>query len=347
MTAVRVELVPRPRPARTVRAVKAVLPDGTPAYAPVGVVVRDGERVMCHLCGRWFRSVVAHLRSHGWDHLAYRTAFGLQRGEPLEGVDTRSRRATAMRARRAHDPVVRAGCEIGQQWVRSGALTKAAAEAARGRPQPEQRRRKTLAALAAIRPEARAAGSRRHAETRLRETAQAAAARLGFANIGELVRDRVAAGASLAAISREAGLHKDWLSRHLSTVAPEVTTDSRHRQDARWLPTVRALGFPDVSTYLRDRHLTRHHTVSAIAEEIGLPRAAVQSALTRHGVPRQAHATTRSRRDHRAAEVAARFGFSTLDAYLADRRATGMSWRAIASECGQPQTWVRRTGLTR
>jgi hypothetical protein len=36
------------------------------------------------------------------------------------------------------------------RWVRSGTLTKAAAEAARGRPQPEQRRRKTLRTLARI-----------------------------------------------------------------------------------------------------------------------------------------------------------------------------------------------------
>jgi len=65
-----------------------VLPDGTPSYAPVGTVVRDGQKVMCHLCGRWFRSVLAHLRTHGWDGLTYRAAFGLERTEPLEGDPT-------------------------------------------------------------------------------------------------------------------------------------------------------------------------------------------------------------------------------------------------------------------
>ncbi|HEY0449225.1 hypothetical protein [Actinophytocola sp.] len=212
-------------------------------------------------------------------------------------------------------------------------------------PATEQRRRKTLRTLAGITLEARAAGSRRHADDRLRRVARHAAETLGYKDIGTLVRDRTAAGASLAAISREAGLHKDWLCRHLETVAPAVAdevTRSGRGWDARWLPIVRRLGFADVAAYLTDRHVLRHRTVSAIAAEVGLPRPAVDSALTRHGVRRTPHATSRARRDDRASAVAARFGHPTLDAYLADRRAAGLSWRAIAAECGQPQTWVRR-----
>lgn len=335
---------PRPRE-RAVRPVCAVLADGTPSYAPLGAVVREGEWVLCHLCGRWFRSVVAHLRTHGWDHLAYRAAFGLERTEPLEGSGTRALRASAMRQRRAHDPAVRAGCEIGQEWVRTGALTKAAAEAARGRAQPEQRRRKTLRTLSGISPQARAAGTRRHAEQRLRLVARHAAEWLGFADLGVLVRGRVAAGASLAAISREAGLHKDWLCRHLSTVEPTVAAEiagGPHSADVRWAPVLARLGFADLAAYLTDRHTVRRHTVSAVAAEAGLPRGAVESALARHGIDRVSHATARARRDDRAAAVAACCGFGDIAAYLADRRAAGHSWQAIADECGQPQTWVRR-----
>jgi lambda repressor-like predicted transcriptional regulator len=322
-----------------------VLADGTASYAPIGTVFREGEWVLCHLCGRWFRSVVAHLRRHGWDHLAYRDAFGLERNEPLEGDRTRVLRAASMRDRRVHDPAVRAGCEIGRDWVRSGALTKAAAEAARGKPQPEQRRRKTLHTLASIDPAARAAGSRRRAEQRLRQAARRAAQRLGFADIGALVRDRVAAGASLAAISREAGLHKDWLCRHLSTVDPVVAAEvstAPHRADARWAPVLARLGFADVAAYLTDRHLDRCHTVRWIVAETGLPRGTVEAALARHGIRRVPHAASRARRDERAAAVAARFGQPDIGSYLADRRGAGMSWQAIADECGQPQTWVRR-----
>jgi lambda repressor-like predicted transcriptional regulator len=351
MTAASVETVPAPkRRPRPVRAVQAVLSDGTPCYAPIGIVVREGDRVLCHLCGRWFRSVIAHLRSHGWDHLAYRETFGLLRSEPLEGAGTRGLRAKAMTKRRAHDPAVRAGCELGRELARTGALTKAAAEAARGRRQPEQRRRKTLAALASVNLAARAEGSRRRADEHLRRTGQEAAERLGHPDIGELVRDRAAKGASLAAISREAGLHKDWLCRHLATLDPAAAEDVAatagtrrdERWDAPWLPTLAALGFADVGGYLTDRHLTRNHTIRAISAETGLSRSAIESALRRHRISRQPHAASRASREERTTAVATRFGFTHLDEYFADRRAAGMSWRAIASECSQPATWIRR-----
>lgn len=324
--------------------------DGTPSYAPVGTVVRDGDRVQCHVCGRWFKSVIAHLRSHGWHHLAYREAFGLLRGESLEGDGTRSLRATLMTERRKHDPAVQAGCEHGHELVRTGALAEAAAKAARGRRHPEQRRRKTLAALAAIDLEARAEGTRRHAVEQLCGIAQAVAEHLGYPTIGALVRDRTARGASLAAISRDAGLHKDWLSRHLITVDPETatavaasSTERRHNQsDARWLSIVHKLGFADAATYLTDRHTTRHHTAATIATETGLSRSAVESAFRRHGIDRKPHATTRAIRDERAHTIAAKFGFPALADYLANRREAGMSWRAIADECQAPTTWIRR-----
>jgi hypothetical protein len=231
--------------------------------------------------------------------------------------------------------------------LRSGALTKAAAEAARGRKQPAQRREKTLRTLAGISPAAQAEGARCHAVQRLRRTAEAAAARLGFADIGALVRDRVAAGISLAAISREAGLHKDWLCRHLADIDPETARaaaaiSAHQRLDARWLSKLGELGFTDVSSYLRDRHVLRHQSIRAIAAELGISHGAVETALARHEITKEAHASARRRCAERAAEVAARFGFRDIDDYLDDRRAAGLTWRQIAAECGQPPTWVRR-----
>lgn len=316
-------------------------------YAPSGVVVREGDRVLCHLCGQWFRSIPAHLSAHGWDHLAYREAFGLERNQSLEGDTTRRRRAVAMRSRRVNDPHVREGCERGKALVRTGALTEAAARAARGRKQPAQRRAKTLRSLSAISPAARAEGTRRHKLEELRKTAGEAAAGLGFADIGALVRDRVAAGNSLAAISREAGLHKDWLCRHLSKVDPATArsataTIAQQRFDAPWLPKIGALGFAVVADYLHDRHVRQRHSVRAIATEVGFGRGAVETALARHGITKMAHATNRRRCAERSALVAADFGFDTIADYLADRRAAGLSWRQIADECGQPPSWVRR-----
>jgi hypothetical protein len=324
------------------------LDNGTPCYAPIGVMVIDGALAQCHLCGRWFRSVGCHIRAHGWDRTDYRAAFGLERRQPLEGAETRDRRAAAMRARRVFEPAVRDGCAIGQKWLRSGELTRAAADVARHRRQPEQRRRKTLRTLASISPASKAAGTRRHADERLRAVATRAAARLGRADLGTAVRELAAAGESLAAISRRAGLHKDWLGRHLARVDPDIAAElaadgtRTRRIDSRWLPAVRARGFPDVASYLIHRHQVNGRTVHAIASELGVTSGAVLGALRRHGVPVVAHATSRGRAAEREAAVAARFGHPDIGSYLAERRGAGLSWRAIAAECGQPLSWVRR-----
>ena len=49
----------------------------------------------CHLCGRSFRSVPAHLAAHGWTKQQYCEVFGLERGQSLEGPQTRKLRGAA------------------------------------------------------------------------------------------------------------------------------------------------------------------------------------------------------------------------------------------------------------
>jgi len=244
--------------------------DGVAYFAPIGEVMASGDLVLCHLCGRWLRSVTAHLRAHGWSKSAYCEVFGLERGQSLEGAATRKLRAASFSARLIFEPAIRAGSERGWDRARTGALTLAAAAAARGRPLPEQRRRKARLAQAGRAQSASAEANRARAARHLVTVAAAAAARGGFADIGELVRARTAAGASLAAISREAGLHKDWLSRHLPALDPAATRIARARPvdaDDRWRPAVTALGFPDVVSYLRDRHGVQHRTVNQIAAD--------------------------------------------------------------------------------
>jgi lambda repressor-like predicted transcriptional regulator len=342
-----------PRPARSrtagppIRPVVAVLGDGTPCYAPVGeVVVIDGVLVTCHLCGRSLRSVTAHLKAHGWTKDAYCEAFGLERGQSLEGPQTRKLRAAAFSARLVFDAAVREGSAAGRERARAGQLAREAAAATRGRGIPEQRRRKALRALAAISPDAVALANTERARRRRAEVAAAAAARAGYRDIQSLVRARMAGGASLAVISREAGLHKDWLSRHLGEIDPAAAAAARQalaaRRDAAWGPALRRLGFPDVPGYLHDRHIARHQTVAAIAAEAGLSPQAVAAALRRHGLDRTPHAAKRHASRQRAAAVAAGLGFDTIADYLARRRAAGWTWRAIAAEAGQPPSWVRR-----
>src|ERR1700683_5820461 len=124
---------------RAVRAVAGVLADGTPYYAPIGEVVCDGTTVTCHLCGRSLKSVAAHLRAHGWTKTAYCAAFGLERGQPLEGQETRKRRAASFAPRLIFDPAIRAGSAVGRQRAAAGELAGDAARASTGRRRPRQR----------------------------------------------------------------------------------------------------------------------------------------------------------------------------------------------------------------
>jgi lambda repressor-like predicted transcriptional regulator len=332
---------------RAIRPVAGVLADGTACYAPFGeVVIVDDSLVTCHLCGRSLRSVTAHLKAHGWTKDAYCEAFGLERGQSLEGPQTRKLRAAALTARLVFDASVREGSAAGRDRARAGDLARDAAKAARGRPIPEQRRRKALQALAGVSPAAVAQANSERARRRLAEVATAAARRAGYPDIRAFVLARAADGASLAAISREAGLHKDWLSRHLGRVDPVAAEAVRpllpDRWDAGWRPVLGRLGFPDVAGYLHERHVVQHWTVSAIAAEAGLSHHAVTSALRRHRLDRTPHAAKRHASRERADGVAERLGFASMTDYLTRRRAADWTWAAIAAESGQSPSWIRR-----
>ncbi len=210
--------------------VAGVLSDGTLFYAPTGEVVADGTRVTCHLCGRAFRSVATHLASHGWTKDRYCEAFGLERSQSLEGPETRQLRAASLVARLVFDPAIRQGSAAGQERARRGELARAAAAAARGRPFPEQRRRKAAQAArgAAVGLWARSAeANRQRARDHVTAIAADVARRHGYPDIQAFVMARTEAGDSLAAISRAAGLHKDWLSRHLGQLDPAVASLAR------------------------------------------------------------------------------------------------------------------------
>ncbi|HEY1620452.1 MAG TPA: hypothetical protein VGG25_22705, partial [Streptosporangiaceae bacterium] len=119
----------------------------------------------------------------------------------------------------------------------------------------------------------------------------------GYPDLGSLVLARTAAGASLAAVSREAGLHKDWLARNLAAIDPQAAAVARDagqaRHDRPWLPVLRRAGFADLPGYLRDRHHERHWPVSQIAREAGFSPHAVESALRRHGLAARPHEAKR------------------------------------------------------
>jgi hypothetical protein len=263
--------------------------------------------VTCHLCGKALRSVTAHLTSHGWTKVQYCQAFGLERSQSLEGAETRKLRATAFSAHLVFEPALRNGSAVGHQRARSGELTRDAANAARGRAFPEERRQRSRGEMRPLAQSrvARANGDR--ADRHLASVALEIARQQGYASIGSLVRDKLAAGQSLAAISRDGGLSKDWMSRHLDRIDPEAAELAHvgrpEARDARWLPIARGLGFGDVAIYLRQRHLIEHASVNAIAREVGVSFHAARSALQRHQVAMSPHAATRHRAEVRQTQV--------------------------------------------
>src|ERR1022692_62857 len=184
-----------PRSGRALRPVVGVLEDGTAFYAQIGEVIIDGARVTCHLCGRSLRSVTAHLRGHGWTKQAYCEAFGLERGQSLEGPDTRKLRSAAFTARLIFEPAVREGSAAGRERARNGDLTRAAATAAWGRPLPEQRRRKNSRALAAIPPEVVSRTNSERAARHRAQVADAVARQAGYPDLGAYVLARTVGGA--------------------------------------------------------------------------------------------------------------------------------------------------------
>jgi AraC-like DNA-binding protein len=135
-------------------------------------------------------------------------------------------------------------------------------------------------------------------------------------------------------------------NRRMTEARPPAAEAARlrapERPDLRWRPALRLLGYHDVATYLRERHLEQHQTVNAIAAETGLSQNAVRSALRRHGLASVAHAAKRHAARQREAEVAACLGYATIVGYISNRRSRGWTWKAISAESGQPETWLRR-----
>lgn len=278
------------------RAKVGVLPDGTRHLVPVGEVWTDGTHVCCHLCGRWFRSVTVHLRSHGWTVARYREQLGLEQSAPLEGLCTRDRRARALESRQRTEPAVVLGIATGRELARSGELAAYAATSARGRAHSPQRLAKTRAALAAVSPANQAAANRRRGVEQIVAAGQQAADRLGYDTIADFVVDRVSRGVSLASASREARLGKDWLQRHLAVVAPDVaaTLDTWRlpAAEARLARLVEVRGHDGVEAYLQTRHREDGLTVRAMSLELGVARSTIETSLLRYGMHRVGNGAT-------------------------------------------------------
>lgn len=85
----------RVRPAPTPRQ------QDDPELPPFGALLTDddGSRVQCHVCGRWYRGLQTHIRTHGLDAASYKERYGLARGLSLWSPQYQERQRQAALAR--------------------------------------------------------------------------------------------------------------------------------------------------------------------------------------------------------------------------------------------------------
>ncbi|HEY9314977.1 MucR family transcriptional regulator [Williamsia sp.] len=67
-------------------------------HGDFGVLDDDGETVLCHECGRWFRSIANHIGpAHGIGADEYRARHGLASDQSLSSRSTKRRKAHSAR----------------------------------------------------------------------------------------------------------------------------------------------------------------------------------------------------------------------------------------------------------
>jgi hypothetical protein len=195
-----------------------VLLDGTPAHAAPGRLAADEDgRLACHLCGRWFAHLGAHLRGHGWTAAQYREAAGLPLHVPLCSADVSGQIAARQKANWDRDPEAGNRFAPGRELARSGELNRLATAAAKIRQDSGRAPGTVLAARAAH----LAAGRAAQAGQRDRRLA-AVVAGSGAGSLHELLRARYGAGASLGQLAKLTGLGRVRLRAELAAAGAVI-----------------------------------------------------------------------------------------------------------------------------
>ena len=253
-------------------------------------------------------------------------------------------RGRLLTSRLVFDAAIRAGGAAGRQRARSGELSPDAAAAAAGRRHPEQRRPEGQPGAGEDPGRGGGAGERRAGGPSPRPSRGQVARRHGYPGLGAFVLPGRQTGPACAAISREAGLYKDWLSA-ISRMWPRRQPP---RSRAAPGPAGRAvaacahrLGFPDVPSYLQERHVQQRHTVSAMAAEIGVTHHAMNrrcAATAWTGSPTWLPGIRRASAPRRWLPARLR----PHQPFLRERRRPAGRGGPWPPSPGQPESWLRR-----
>lgn len=224
-------------------------------------------QVCCHLCGRLFTLLGAHVRVHGLDAAGYRELVGLCRTRALAAPQLSSRIQTRQRMQYDAVPAVRDRLALGQELARSGQLAWRRSRRDQQEPEPPERRRGRLRELAAGR-------ARRQLELADQRVGDRLLQR-GSQDVHAYLRQAYADGASLEALAAQTGLGRDRLRQALRgagvTSRPSgVNTAAGRRSRARTADQRAAahLGVPDLRDWLRARR-DEGRTLTRLAEPVG------------------------------------------------------------------------------
>ena len=269
------------------------LADGTRFFAPIGSlpVSDDGQRVQCHLCGRWYRLLSgSHLqRAHGWTSEAYRETFGLAARHALQAPALSARQAAHLKTRIRSDPRVRAGMRKGAAIARSGELARQGRDASARTARRAERRAGQVRS-----GQARGAAARAPREQIVRAA--------GFADLRSyLVEHHLRQGISVTELARRLAVRPDTvvadlarfgIPRHpVSTVGLQAgqATLARRRASrrARLEDRARELGARDLRDYLRRRYLLERAPALDLARELEINRSSVYALLAANGYSRR------------------------------------------------------------
>ena len=258
-----------------------MLRDGTPAHVPPGrlVVSADG-RLACHLCGRWFTHLGAHLRRHGWTAAQYRDAVELPLHTPLCSEDMSGQIAARQKRTWEASAQARARFEPGRLLARTGELSRLSAAASRERDSSGQLPDAVRAAREQCLAEGRATQAR---ERQARLDASVAAA--GATDLPSLLRARYADGFSLDQLGRLTGLGRSRLRAELVAAGVEIRppganqpTSKHARAERNDALTAAQVGTPDIRAWLLPRY-ERGVTLRGLAMEVNRSIPWVRSRL--------------------------------------------------------------------
>lgn len=225
------------------------LPDGTGLHAPYGeLVAEEGtSRLCCHLCGRWYVSLGAHVRAHGHTADTYRLAMGLCTTQPLTSTPLSATIAKRQAEGYRRDPELRARLDAGRQTLRAGPRPAAGS----AHDEPAQRRLRRAAALAA--------GRRTVAARRAQEPARRLAA-WGHPSLHDFLRCAHSDGASLDDLARQTGLGRARLRQEVRAAGIEAravgsnsAAAKRSRAVTHEAAAARRVGAGDIHTWLTER----------------------------------------------------------------------------------------------